>query len=187
MIVFLDTEFTSLQDPHLLSLGLVAHDGREHYVELDMSTDVGRARLIASSDFVRNDGVLDMWGLVPGAASTAMELGRRTAEWLLVQAGESRTRVEVAFDYATDFELMKLAIRDSGLWGRVQDIVIPVNVGPLTDSPEGSIAANGCFRELHRRGLARHHALADANALRAAYIAVKAVAMQMAYKAKTNL
>lgn len=33
--VFLDTEFTSLERPILLSIGLCAADGRECYVELD--------------------------------------------------------------------------------------------------------------------------------------------------------
>ena len=31
MIDFLDTEFTSLLEPQLLSVGLVTLDGREHY------------------------------------------------------------------------------------------------------------------------------------------------------------
>jgi hypothetical protein len=178
---FLDTEFTDLVHPELLSLGLVTLDGREHYVELDLTRDIGRARVKASSDFVRFEGVLDMWGLIPDAACDYTEMGRRTGEWLLRLAAESGSRVEVAFDYSTDFELMEYAIRDSGLWDRVREVVTPVDVGPLTGSPEGEIAAEECFRELRRRGLGRHHALADANALRAAYIAVKAVAMQMAH------
>jgi len=187
-IVFLDTEFTDLIHPELLSLGLVTLDGREHYVELDLSTEVRQARKRASSDFVRYDGVLDLWGLVPGAACDYPEMGRRTAEWLLGLAAQSGTPVQVAFDYSADFELMERAIRDSspGLWERVRAVVTPVDVGALTGSPEGEIAAEACLHELRRRGLARHHALADANALRAAYIAVKAVAVQMAHATHTD-
>jgi hypothetical protein len=180
-IVFIDTEFTDFLHPELLSLGLVALDGREHYVELDLDSDVGRARRQASSDFVRFDGVLDLWGLVPGATATPRDMGRRTGEWLLTIAAKSARRVEVAFDYSTDFELMEDAMRDAGLWDRVREVVTPVDVGPLTGSPEGEMAAEECFHELRQRGLARHHALADAHALRAAYIAVKAVALQMAH------
>lgn len=77
MITFIDTEFTYLMNPELLSLGLVTMDGRELYVELDLYTDIGKARVKSSGDFVR-DGVLDMWGLVPGAAGTELEMGRRT-------------------------------------------------------------------------------------------------------------
>ena len=39
-IVFLDTEFTDLPRPELLSADLVAVDGRECYVELDLKTDL---------------------------------------------------------------------------------------------------------------------------------------------------
>jgi hypothetical protein len=179
MIVFLDTEFTDLVDPKLLSLGLITIDGREHYVELDLMTDVGRARRSASSDFVRYGGVLEMWGAIYGADSTELEMGRRTGEWLLELAAEAGTRVEVAFDYDVDYKLMECAIRGAGLWDQVHEAVLPLNVGALTGSPEGEIAAEKCFREISRRGIRRHHALADAIALRAAYVAANGTALQM--------
>jgi hypothetical protein len=186
MLIFLDTEFTDLLNPQLLSLGLVTLDGREHYVELDMSTDIGKARRQASSDFVRYDGVLDLWGLVPGAACTEWEMGRRTGEWLLelAQRSQGSTRIEIAFDYSTDYGLLEYAIRDAGLWDRVREFVLPVDVGALTGTPEGDIAAEECHRELRRQGLSRHHALADALALRAAYVAVRASATAMARQAR---
>jgi hypothetical protein len=132
MIAFLDTEFTDLLHPELLSLGIVTLDGREHYVELDLGTEIGRARVKASSDFVRYGGVLDHWGLIPGATATEWEIGRRTGEWLLELAGEAEDRIEVAFDYSVDYELMEYAIRDAGLWEWVREIVLPVN---MTHSP----------------------------------------------------
>lgn len=172
-MVFLDTEFTDLIHPELFSIGIVSLDGREHYVELDMSTGIGQTRLNAASDFVRHDGVLDMWGLVPGATSTYEQMGRRTAEWLLQLAKEAG-QVLVAYDYSTDYELMEYALRDCGLWDNVRQVVTPINVRGPTGTPEGEIAADQCFEVMHKRRLARHHALADAMALRAAYIAVKA-------------
>jgi hypothetical protein len=55
-IAFLDTEFKDLLQPELLSFGLVTLDPpvnpSESYVELDLTTDIGRARRRASSDFV---------------------------------------------------------------------------------------------------------------------------------------
>lgn len=48
MITFLDTEFTDLLNSEFLSLGLVSFDGRKHYVELDLTTDTGKARIKAS-------------------------------------------------------------------------------------------------------------------------------------------
>jgi hypothetical protein len=180
MIVFLDAEFTDLLNPELLSLGLVTLDGREFYAELDLTTDAGKARVKVSSDFVRYGGVLDFWGLVPGATGTEWEMGRRTGEWLLGLGAESGTRIEIAFDYGMDYELMEYAIRDAGLWDQVRDVVLPVNVNPITGTIDGELAAEACFRELGKRGgrgLRRHHALADALALQAAYMAVKAAAL----------
>ena len=188
MLVFLDTEFTDLLNPELLSLGLVTLDGREHYAELDLTTDTGKARAKASSSFVQSS-IFDMWGLVPGASGTEWEMGRRTGEWLLGLAAESGTKVEVAFDYSTDYELMEYAIRDSGLWDQVRDVVLPVNVNPITGTINGELAAEECFRALGQRGgreLKRHHALADALALRAAYIDVKASALVHARSKRTQ-
>jgi hypothetical protein len=169
MLIFLDTEFTSLLQPELLSLGLVTADrSREHYVELDLETEIGQARRDASNDFVRY-GVLDLFGLVPDARATVQDMGHRTGEWLLALAAESGAPVEVGFDYSTDYELMEDVIRESGLWDRVRDVVRPVNVANLTGTIDGELAAEECYREFRRRGLGRHHALADAHALAFAY------------------
>lgn len=172
-LAFLDTEFTDLLNPQLLSLGLVTFDAfDEHYVELDLNSDTGTARFMASGDFVRG-AVLDLWGLVPGATCTEFEMGRRTGEWLYRLAVKCGTRVAVAFDYSTDYELMEYAIREAGLWDRVREVVIPLNVDAITGSIEGGLAAESSYVETATRGLKRHHSLADALALRAAYIRVK--------------
>lgn len=173
MIVFLDAEFTALQKPQLVSIGLVTLGGDEFYVELDMASEIGLARKKASTEFVC-DQVLDQWGLVPGAACSYLDLGRRTGEWLLGLAKECGTSVDVAFDYQADFELLERAIRDSGLWERVRGVVNPVNIGDLVANFDADLAAEAAFDELKARGLARHHALADAWALRASFQAVRA-------------
>lgn len=183
---FLDCEFTDLIQSELLSIGLVDLSGAEHYVELDLDSEVGQQRVRASTDFVRWGGVLDFWGLVPGATSTEWEMGRRTADWLLGLAAESGTRVEVCFDCEPDWELMEYAIRDSGLWDRVREVVLPMNVSALTGTIDGELAAEGCFRGLAARGLRRHHALADALALRSAYLAVKANALSLTRFVRTD-
>jgi len=41
-ICFIDTEFTDLSRPQLLSLGMVSKDGDEFYVELDLPSAEGR-------------------------------------------------------------------------------------------------------------------------------------------------
>jgi hypothetical protein len=181
-LVFLDAEFTQFIDVELLSLGLVtlADETRELYVELDMTTDLGKARRASSSDFVRYEGVLDQWGAVPGATATDWEMGRRAGDWLLALSAESGTRVEVAFDYPMDFELLEYAVRDSGLWDQVREVVWPVDVAALTGGVHGELASEECYRALKKRGLNRHHALADAHALRAAYRATKDVTLRLA-------
>ena len=185
-VCFLDAEFTDLLHPELLSLGLVTLDGLdEHYVELDLGSETGKARVKASGDFVRG-GVLDMWGLVPGATVTEREMGRLTGEWLLGLAAESETRVEVAFGCATDIELTEYVIRNSGLWDRVREVVIPVNVSAITGTIEGELAAEGSYLETAGRGLKRHHSLADALALRASYIQVKDTATRLAHFVHTD-
>lgn len=172
-ICFLDTEFTDLvNDPALLSLGMVALAGdSEHYVELDLSTEIGQARKNACGDFARFC-VLEFWGAVPGATCTEWEMGRRTAEWLLSLAESAGSPVAVHFDYSLDYEFMEYAIRDGGLWDRVREVVVPVYYSSKID---GELAAEECFDQLRRRKppLHRHHALADALALRAAYVAEK--------------
>ena len=49
-MIVLDTEFTSLLHPELLSLGLVTLDGRELYAELNLTTDNGNTRGKASPE-----------------------------------------------------------------------------------------------------------------------------------------
>lgn len=69
MLVFLDTEFTDLLSPELLSLGLVTLDGREHYGEFDSAPKQARPGVKASSDFVRHGGGgISGDQSVPGAA-----------------------------------------------------------------------------------------------------------------------
>jgi hypothetical protein len=172
-LLFLDTEFTDLLNPELLSMGLVTHDGRlEFYTELDLNSDTGKARVAASSDFVRYNGVLDLWGIVPGTTCTEAEMGRRAGEWLLMVAADTDSKLTIAFDYAMDYELLEYAIRDANFWSQVRHVVALKPVRSITGTRVGELAAEVCYRELSGRGLSRHHALADALALRAAYIAV---------------
>lgn len=174
-IVFLDTEFTDLKNPQLLSVGMVSLDGRnEFYVELDLDSDVGKNRVMASSNFVR-DIVLPQWGRVHGAIGTELEMGRMAGEWLISFAKEGGVKVGVAFDYRTDFVLLEGVIRESGIWEHVKDVVLPMYIDPLTWNIDGGTTLENCFRAIfHGRGLEPHHALADAIALREAYKATAA-------------
>jgi hypothetical protein len=179
MLIFLDTEFTDLAKPELLSLGMVALNGLEHYGELDLATDVGQARRKAASEFVR-EVVLPQWGVVRGCACTEIELGRRAGEFLLRLASRISPAdgpLTVAFDYEVDFRLLQGVLQQAGLIVKVRDAgITPLDIGSLTDSMTGDYESEECFRSLVHRGIGRHHSLADALALRAAYLGVKRAA-----------
>jgi hypothetical protein len=181
MLVFLDTEFTNLLRPELLSIGMVTLDGHEFYAELDLKCEAGQRRVKAASDFVRGRDVLGQWGAVPDAACSNLELGSRCARWLFGIAARDRTAsvpsVEIAFDYSTDYELLEFALRDAGHWDRAHELVRPANIARLVATIEGELAAESRFDDMRSRGLKRHHALADAHALRASYERVKLVAL----------
>lgn len=102
MLAFLDTEFTNLLAPQLLSIGLASLDAREFYAELDLETDIGKSRVAAAKEFVRDNGVIGQWGMTPGATGTVWERGRRAGEWILGLAADSGEKIEVAFDYSAD-------------------------------------------------------------------------------------
>jgi hypothetical protein len=171
--IFIDTEFTNLTRPELLSLGMVTSDGHEHYVELDLDDPASAPILGRASDFVRHGGVLEQWGRVAGSAADHAEMGRRTAEWMLIQVGRLGQPIRVAFDYDPDFELLRRLLQGGGQWGVVVgNLLRPFNVNETTSCFDAALGADAAYQQLKRRGLEPHHALADAHALRAAVIAV---------------
>ena len=78
-IVFLDTEFADLLAPELLSIDLVSHDRQEHYVELDLDSDIGQKSMRVTSEFVSYGGVIDQWGRVASSTCTRLALPLRTS------------------------------------------------------------------------------------------------------------
>ena len=169
-IVFLDCEFTDLLCPELLSIGMVSMTGEEHYAELDQEHPSSVATLARASDFGRHNGVLEQWGRVPDGASTREQMGHRTAKWLTSQANRFGWPAYVAHDYAADFELLEQVLREVGQWRFVRESLQPLNGATVGAWPAPNEAAERCFSTLAERGLLRHHALADAQALRAAFL-----------------
>src|ERR1700761_7420810 len=118
MKIFLDTEFSSLLHPAIWSVGLVTQDGtRECYVELDPDSEVGRERL-AETPWDVQENVLELLGLRPDSACESdTTMGVRVGEWLLGVAKSSPDgRVELLYDYSTDYELLLGILEDAGLW-----------------------------------------------------------------------
>ena len=163
-MIFIDCEFTSIESPELLSVGLVADNGRELYVEL-----TGESHLIGASAFVL-DTVVPQFGLMPHAVATMEELGRRVGEWLLEFFEQP---IDVAYDYHTDFDLLERALQSAGLWERLKDIIRPTHIGYLIgqDAVEASMEMSWAASRI-ADGIDRHHALADARALLAGFLAM---------------
>ena len=155
-LVFLDTEFTQIQRPDLISVGLVGERGHEFYAEL---TDFPYDRC---SEFVRAE-ILPLFGRVAGASCSKSEPASRLREWF-DPLGEPAV---VIFDYDGDWELLKLAFRFDG--GNV-----PASID-TTVYLSGRIVTHPTYQDAFNRSLSeawpRHHALADACGIRAGYYA----------------
>lgn len=152
MLVFLDTEFTSFDEPYLISAGLIGVDGRELYFEM-----AGVSRTICSSFPSKA-----VWKHLGGPVVTPLEAAGQVANYL-TPYGEAITFFTDAPRY--DVELIRPFIP--------ANIAISYAVPSFVDTDEEQI-----YRQAHKQafasGLRRHHGLDDAKALRLAWGAVEA-------------
>jgi hypothetical protein len=162
-MVFLDTEFIDGPSPVLLSLGMVYKD-KEFYVELDL--DGPCTSIDTMNDFLVNH-VLSKWGAIPGASAGRDVMAGKAALWL---ERLSLDVVPVVYDYSTDFGLLEnlISVLSSPLRIRLE----PIHVGYLLEDLDGEAAADAAWMASADRGLGKHHALADALALKARFEAV---------------
>lgn len=155
MRVFLDTEFTKLTYPDLISLALVSEDGREFYAE---RTDYNSS---SCSDFVR-ETVLPLLGRVPGAACTNKELTDRVRAWFTALP-EPAT---IIFDYETDWHLLAVAILGRPQKNPPDNFATPLYL-------DSSAMTHPVFEQASHLSYSPdwppHHALADARALMAGH------------------
>lgn len=159
--IFLDTEFTQFRDGQLLSLGLVTEDGHELYVEVADLT-----RQAQASDFCK-DVVITQFGLVPGAAvRDDAAVGARVATWL----GSVGHPVTISYDYKLDWRFFEGALRAAGQWQALASNLRAEDVaGVAAPGTPGEAVQNAVFDI--SSSPSRHHALVDARALRAAWLA----------------
>lgn len=142
--LFIDTEFTSLEHPELISVGIKASDEREFYAE---RTDFARERC---SGFVVAD-VLPLLGYSYDAAVTAPELRRRLGQWLEPLFDR---HLILAYDYADDMRLFMSVVPE-----RCRHLLIPIDV-------RWAMSGEHLLDYFAVSGVTRHHALHDAKALR---------------------
>jgi len=161
--VFLDTEFTELlprdrSDSKLISVGLVDETGQgTFYAEL---SDTWRVE--DCSDFVRGAVLPQLRG--GDARMTSSEVSRSLAQW--VADLENAVQVVASSQYDIDWlwELLREAQPPANLAGAR---VVNLENFPGTARIEAMAAEERHF-EVHGR---RHHALEDALALRAGWLA----------------
>lgn len=166
--LYIDTEFTSLAHPEGLAIGIVTDDGREFYSEADLRTRLGGQLLKRCGSFVLDEAV-SQFRLRPQAIAEPASIGTRLADWLIkLKVPE----FEVVYDYSTDYELFERWLQSAPAAHKVPTLV-PAHVGYLLDRADALSAQEASWSASEvTDGLRRHHALADARALRAAFRAV---------------
>jgi hypothetical protein len=157
MLIFLDTEFTDFIDCELISIGMVSEDGQhEFYAERNDYNDSW------CSHFVR-EAVLPHLGRFIGAACTQGELTQRLWDWFSTLPNH----VQIASDSAHDRDLLWDAFGE-GLPGNLDRSVYDLRA--LIDTT----AFNGAVCGHHEApNQPCHHALHDARAQRAGWMAWK--------------
>lgn len=146
--IFVDTEFTDLVDPVLISLGMVSDRGEELYIEVPYPKE-------KCSAFVR-ETVLPLLGREPHAAIALDDAYLHIHKWLeIVRRGNED--IFLCTDYHVDWELFcKLMDNRPPAWVHHKPVAQDINELLLYS--------------FHKRtGLPEHHALYDARANQYAY------------------
>lgn len=166
LYLYLDTEYTSHEQPLLLALGLVSDGGEEFYAELSLQHAPFEGRQPLCNAFVQAE-VLPQLGRGPSFVDED-----KMAEALALWLGQwpSDTLIFVSYDWSTDFQLLEQLLlrlpQGASLLSRLE----PVNLSILNTEPSAEAAkALSWQQSLQAEGVGAHHALADARALRAAY------------------
>lgn len=147
MLIFVDTEFTSLDEPYLISVGLAAEDGRELYFELASVSPAVCAPFVQETVLPLLDGP----ELTPGQAA------ERVAAFLSPYGGQV-TFFSDAPRY--DVELLRPFLPGGLGWS----VAVP-----SFETEEAEQAYQEAYAQAFANGLRRHHALDDARAMRRAF------------------
>jgi hypothetical protein len=154
MLLFLDTEYTGLGQPApgLISLALVAEDGRrEFYVELADTWQPADC-----TGFVRQE-VLPR---LDGSPRTLLEARAALRDWL----GDAPRHVQAACDSVTDFRFLRALLGAPYPGNLAADYF---DLRPLIDTSVYDRTVAACYRNDPRM----HHALVDARAYRLGWLA----------------
>lgn len=145
--VFIDTEFSNLEAPVLVSIAMVAEDGAEFYAETNDFSIGG------CSEFVRTF-VMPQLGQYPDRSMSSHEASNQLCNWM-EKLKTSRQRPVICYDHPVDVLLLTRLIGRKPVGWQLENISTRLDVGRR----EQYFALHG----------GRHHALHDARANRAAY------------------
>lgn len=169
LLVFFDTEFTSMECPQLLSIGMVAESGEELYIE------IACAKENVISDFVRHQ-VLPLLGLNNPLVLEYDTVVAHLEVWFdKLREGDRDIGIVLITDYPVDWMLiaeLRIPMPEELLWTRVANIGGRM-VQHLMTSGEQMGAYFKAVEEFHRAHKQRHHALVDARAMKYAYAKAK--------------
>lgn len=162
--IFLDSEFLTLGDGsiHILSVGLCGPaDHQEFYAEnIEMPPET-------PNEFVE-EFVIPQLGQPHALKCSLKDIGAALIAWLSQFQGQT---VEVCYDWHDDRIAMETVLQEAEAMTTLRYDACPVSY--LLDDESGIQAAEACWTALAKaRGIRRHHALADALALKARFIAV---------------
>lgn len=153
-ILFLDTEFSDFIDTALLSIGLVSLDGTcSFYRERSDWQKEGKA-----SPFVY-ENVLPLF--TEKQLSTKVEIASELHKWLVSQGNSI-----IAIDYYGDWQLLCDLLADYNWPSNIHRA--PLNINSVMHSSEFQLTFLDYFK---KHNLKQHHALYDANANRAGWLA----------------
>jgi len=141
--IFIDTEFTNLLNPRLLSIALVAESGEEFYGETPYDAK-------ECSEFVR-EVVLPLLDCGPNILMSDDELFRRLNDWLRLVKPRNENIV-ICYDSPIDWALLSEALN-----GQLPTWCVPRLVDDLISEPLR-------YNYFNQSGQPEHHALNDARA-----------------------
>ena len=184
--VFIDTEFTSIEVPELLSIGMASEDDDcEMYAELDLDSETGRRRVRQSSNFVLTHVLPQFRKMPPWLADESTTattlpdvsvalLQLAAAKWLYALIEHFNRDLELVYADKVDGDLLEAALSSTGKWWALIEGRLSWSIVSYLHGEAGcKAAADESWTESRRHdGVGRHHALADARALRAAFIAM---------------
>jgi hypothetical protein len=160
MKLFLDTEFSDFKAPRLISLGIAAESGHTFYAEIEPGEWFAHV-----STFV-TDKVLPLLGHAGVEAQSRRQAGKALREWLDALDDD----LVVVADYVQDWDLFEALVRESGCWPACLENVYEPFDPSMSNVLVGADRVEARERWYSQRGMVRHHALHDAQALHAAYV-----------------